>query len=178
LFKLQPTSPLFSQHENILQSLTTSIQDLHDDLAAHPPPDYLFFASLTYVYRLLFWNRDIDAKIIKTDIRQNLILAILQYHAHATQLRTVIKEGFYNTCGNFEEDWLEFVQAAEKLGVVLPPPGVQPPTDPSPLQEEPHQRAGDAIVEVGADSLSERPVQGTASTPPSLKMGDNNPTAT
>ena len=177
LFKLQPTSPLFSQHENILQSLTTSIQDLNNDLAAHPPPDYLFFASLAYVNRLLFW--DPEAKIIKTDIRQNLILAILQYHAHVTRLRTVIREDFYNTCSNFEDDWRAFVLHAEKLGVVLP---LQLPTDlPTPesveIQEESRQRAGHAIVQVGADLLGERSVQGTTCTPSSLKTSDDAATA-
>ena len=159
LIKLRPTSPLFSQHENLLQSLAASLHDLHDDLAAQPPPDYLFFASLSYVD--YFLRYDLDGRIIKTDIGRNLILAILQYHAACgAQLRRDIEEGFHNTLGfGFEEDWPCFVQRAEGLGVVLPPPVAQlvidsPPLEGAEIQEEPCQPFGDAIVNVRVDTLS------------------------
>ena len=180
LHQLQPTSPLFSQHENLLQSLATSLQDIHDDLAAHSPPDYLFFASLIYVGWLLSCYP--VPEVIKTDIGRNLILVILQYHARFTRLRTDIKEDFYDTLGDFEQDWPDFVKLAEELGVVLPPPGVQPPTYPTPLegaeiQEEPRQLSGDAIVDVRVDPLGEWSLEDNASAHSSLNMVDDKVTA-
>jgi len=150
--RLQPTSPLFSQHQNLLKSLATSLQDLHDDLTAHPPPDYLFFASFTYVFCLLYYAP--DAGIIKTDIGQSLILAILQYRAHIAQLRRDIEVGFCNALywSLFELDWPKFVQLAEKLGVVLPPSAARLATDPTPegtgIQEETREPCGDALVDI------------------------------
>jgi len=181
LFKLQlPTSPLFPRHENLLQSLTTGLQDLHDDLVVHPPPDYLFFASLIYV----FWLLVLDTEIIKTDKGQNLILTILQYHTRVTQLRKD-EEGFCNTHPSlftFKRDWPDFVERAEGLGVVLPSPAVQLPTDPptpedADIQDELWQLSGDAIVDIRVDPLGERALKDTASTHSSLEMADDNVTA-
>jgi len=177
MFKLKPTSPLFSQHQNLLQSLATSLQDLPDDPAVHPPPDYLFFASLIYVHNLLRFN--ISEETIKTDIGQNLILAILQYHARATQLQRVMEYEIYRTWSDFERDWPEFVQRAEILGVVLPPPAVQLPTDSLPVEgteiQELCQASGDAIVDVRVDPLGKRSssLQENASVHSSLEMDDN-----
>src|SRR6188768_1088060 len=50
--RLKPTSPLFSRDVNVLQSLASDLRDLHDDPEARPSPDYLFFASFAYAYRL------------------------------------------------------------------------------------------------------------------------------
>ena len=177
LHKLQPTSPLFSQHKNLLQSIATSLQDLHGDLATSPPPDYLFFASLLYVLCLL--RSGLDNQIIKTDIGQNLILAILQYHAHVTQLRKDIEEGFFNNfMFIFEQDWPEFVKLAEKFGIVLRPPVMRLPTDSLPhkgsaIQEEPRQPSGDTIVDVRVDPLGERSWQGNGSFHSALEMAND-----
>jgi len=73
--KLKPTSPPFSRHVNVLQSLASDLRDLHEDPEAGPSPDYLFFASFTYAYRLLSWDSD----MIATETDRDLILAILQY---------------------------------------------------------------------------------------------------
>jgi len=43
--ELKPTSPLFSPHVNILQSLASDLRGLHEDPEAGPSLDYLFFAS-------------------------------------------------------------------------------------------------------------------------------------
>lgn len=162
LHKLQPTSPLFSQHENLLQFLATSLQVLYDDL--HLPPDYLFFASFLYVLWLLRFG--LDEGINKTDAGQNLILAILEYHARVSGLRRDIEDGFYDAHSSlvtFEDDWPQFVEHAEGLGILLPPPVVRLPTD-SPavegaeIQEEPCQPFSDAIVDI-VDSLGERTLQ-------------------
>jgi len=176
MFKLKSTSPLFSRHQNLLQSLATSLQDLPDDPAVHPPPDYLFFASLIYVHNLLCFN--IGGETIKTDIGQNLILAILQYHARATEQR-VMEYEIYRTWSDFERDWSEFVRSAEILGVVLPPPAVQLPTDSLPVEgtkiQEPCQASGDAIVDVRVDPLGKRSssLQENASVHSSLEMDGN-----
>jgi len=144
LCKLQSTSPPFSQHQNLLQHLTSSLQDLQNDPTAHPSSDYLFFASLTYILWLLRWGR--DAETVKTDIHQHLILAILQYHARTFQLRRDIKNRFYDTSVfTFEWDWPDFIRLAEGLGVVLPPPAGQ--TLPADIQDC-HHPAGDVQVEV------------------------------
>jgi len=145
---LKPTSPLFSRYEGLLQSLTTSLQDLPDDLTAHPPPDYLFFASLIYALRPLIFGS--NEEIIKTDACQNLILSILQYRARVPQFRKDIEENFYDTIATFENDWPDFVRRANELGVMLPPPAT-PPSDPPPLegteiQEKTRQPSGDAII--------------------------------
>jgi len=146
LHKLQPTSPLFSQHENIVQSLATNLQNLHHDFAAHPSPDYLFFASLLYA----LWLLRFDGPDAEKDTSQNLIRAILQYHARVSQPRRDIEEGFYNTLGfSFEQDWPDFVQLAKELGVMLPASAIQLATDPLPLGgAEPHHPAGDTILDV------------------------------
>jgi len=178
---LQPTSPLFSQHENLLKSLATSLQVLHDDLAVHPPPDYLFFASLLYIRWPLFYGW--DKEIIKTDAGRDLILAILRYHARVTRLRTDIAEGFYNTHGfTFERDWPYFVEHAKELGVVLPPPAVQLLTDPLPLedaqvQEERCSPSGDAVLEVQVDPLGKRALRDNASAHSWLTMDRDGATA-
>jgi len=125
LYKLQPSSPLFSQHEDLLQFLTTRLQDIYDDLAAHPAPSYLFFAPSIYVdWFLRTWR---VPEIIKTDMARNLILAILRYHVRITQLQ--INTGLYDTIGfGLRYDgWPRFVRYAEELGVMLPPPAEQPP---------------------------------------------------
>ena len=161
LHKLQPSSPLFSQHEDLLQFLTTRLQDIRDDLAAHPAPSYLFFASSIYVdWFLRAWR---VPEIIKTDMARNLILAILRYHARITQLQ--INTGFYDTIGfGLRYDgWPGFVRYAEELGVVLPPPAEQPPPPPplegAEIQEESSQPSGDSIVDVQVDPLGEQALQ-------------------
>jgi len=152
LHKLQPTSPHFSQHTNLLQSLMTSLQDLHDDLAAHPPPDYLFFASFIYVFWFLCSGP--DDEILKTDIGQDLILTILQYREYVALLRKDIEEGFYDIFGfSFAHDWLEFVERARKLGIQLPTSAVQLATNSPPLGgigilEESRQLSSDTIVDI------------------------------
>ena len=155
MFKLKSTSPLFSRHQNLLQSLATSLQDLPDDLAVHPPPDYLFFASVIYVHYLTRFG-----ETTKTDIGRNLILAILQYHARATELQRVMEHEMYRIWSDFERDWPDFVRNAERLGIVVHPPAVQLPTDPMPVVgieiQEPCQASGDAIVDVRVDPLGKR----------------------
>ena len=155
LHKLQPTSPHFSQHKNLLQSLVASLQDIHDDLAAHPPPDYLFFASFIYVFWFLCSGP--DDEILKTDIGQDLILTILQYHAYVAPLRKDIEEGFYDVFAfSFAHDWPIFVERAMKLGIVLPASAVQLATNSPPLGrigtlEESRQLSGDTIVDIRGD---------------------------
>jgi len=175
---LKPTSSLFSRHEGLLQSLTTSLQDLPDDLTTHPPPDYLFFASLLYVRLLLAF--DSDKEIVKTDACQNLILSMLQYRAWVPQLRKDVEESFYNTIFTFEKDWPDFVRRANKLGVVLPPPAM-PPSDPPPLegteiQEKTRQPSGDAIVDVQVDPLGKRSSKDAAPGHSPLEMADEDAT--
>ena len=158
LVELQPASPLFSRHEDLLQSLATSLQDLHKNPATHSPPDYFFFALLLYVFCLLRFGS--DEEVFRNEIGQNLILAILQYHAHAPQLRRDVEEGFYNAVYGFtfQQDWPIFVQRAKKLGVTtVSPPGAPLPTDPpsqalkyGEIQEETRHglSSGDAIVNI------------------------------
>ena len=184
LHKLQPSSPLFSRHENLFQFLATNLQDIHDDLAAHPAPtgSCLFFASSLYIdWFLRTWR---VPEIIKTDMARNLILTILRYHARVTQLQ--INTGFCDTIGfGLRYDgWPRFVRYAKELGVVLPPPAEQPPIDSPPLegadiQEESSQRSGDSIVDVRANPLGEQALQDNrdafAHSP--LKTDENDSTA-
>jgi len=148
---LKPTSPLFSPHVNILQSLASDLRDLHEDPEAGPSPDYLFFASFTYVRGLLFWESD----IITTETGRDLILAILQYRERVIP-RKDLEDGFYNLNvygWKFDNDWSYFVDKARALGIVVPslaqePPADLPPLESAGIQEEPNHPSGDAVVEV------------------------------
>jgi len=148
---LTPTSPLFSPHVNVLQSLASDLRDLHGDPEAGPSPDYLFIASFTYVRGLLFLESD----IITTETGRDLILAILQYRDRVIP-RKDFEEGFYNSDihgWKFDNDWSYFVDKARVLGIVIPPLAQEPPADLPPLesaeiQEELDHPSGDAVVEV------------------------------
>jgi len=147
--ELKPTSPLFSPHVNVLQSLASDLRDLHEDPEAGPSPDYLFFASFVYATRLRSWDSD----IIATETGRDLILAILQYRGRVIP-RKDLEDGFYNSYDwKFDDDWSKFVDMARAIGIVVPPPAQEPPADlPSlesaEIQEEPNYPSGDAVVEV------------------------------
>jgi len=149
--EFKPTSPLFSRHVNVLQSLASDLRDLHEDPEAGPPPDYLFFASFAYAYCLLLRESD----TITTETGRDLILAILQYRTRVIP-RKDLEDGFYNSNigrWKFDDDWSEFVDMARAIGIVVPPPTQEPPADlPSlesaEIQEEPNYPSGDAVVEV------------------------------
>jgi len=148
---LKPTSPLFSPHVNVLQSLASDLRDLHEDPEAGPSPDYLFFASFAYANWLLSWDSD----IIATETGRDLILAILQYRERVIP-RKDFEEGFYNLNPygwTFDDNWSDFVDMARALGIAIPPLAQEPPADLPPLesaeiQEEPDHSSGDAVVEV------------------------------
>jgi len=146
---LKPTSPLFSPHVNVLQSLASDLRDLHEDPEAGPSPDYLFFASFAYVYWLLYWESD----RIVTETGRDLILAILQYRERVI-LRKNIEDEFYNSYGwKFDNHWSRFVDKARELGILVPPlaqeaPAVLPPLESAEIQTEPDHPSGDAVVEV------------------------------
>jgi len=150
--KLKPTSPLFSRHTNILQSLASDLRDLHENPEAGPSPDYLFFASFVYANRLLFWDYD----TIVTETGRDLILAMLQYRERVIPQKD-FEDEFYNSYGwNFDNDWSEFVDKARALGIVVPslaqePPAALPPLESAEIQELDHP-SGDAVVEVLHDS--------------------------
>jgi len=154
-YRLKPTSPLFSPHVNILQSLASDLRDLHEDPKADPSPDYLFFASFAYAYRLLSWDSD----IIKTATGRDLILAILQYRERIIPPKD-LEDGFYNSNyfgRTFDNHWSEFVDEARALGILVPPLAQEPPADLPSLEsaeihEEPDHPSGDAVVEVLHDS--------------------------
>jgi len=121
--KIKLTSPLFSRHVNLLQSLASGLRNFHDDPGA-PSPDYLFFASLAYVYRLLYYG---PSDAITTETGRDLIFAILQYHERIIP-RKDIEDGFYNSYGDtFDVAWPYFVDRARKLGVAGPPPDEESP---------------------------------------------------
>jgi len=152
--KLKPTSPLFSRHVNFLQSLASDLRDIHEDPEAGSSPDYLFFASFAYAYRLLSWDSD----IIMTGTDRDLILAILQYREHVIP-RKDFEEGFYNSNifgWKFDNDWSNFFDSARAFGIVVPSLAQEPPADLLPLEsseihEEPDHPSGDAVVEVLQD---------------------------
>jgi len=124
---LKPTSPLFSRHTNILQSLASNLRSLHEDPKAWPSPDYLFFASFAYANRLLFWHSD----TIATETGQDLILAIFKYRERVIP-RKDFEEGFYNSNlygQTFDESWSKFVDKARALGIVVPSLAQEPPAD-------------------------------------------------
>lgn len=151
--KLQPTSPLLSQHDDLLRFLLSRLRDVLNSPATHsPPPDYLFFASFAYVKRLL----DQTSQTVRTEIGRDLILAILEYRAHLT-LRQDIEGGFYNSIHHrrFDWDWQVFVDHANGLDIVLPPPAGEQPailalTEGVEIREEPHHPSSDAIIDLGA----------------------------
>jgi len=150
-YKLKPTSPLFSPHINVLQSLASDLRDLHEDPEAGPSLDYLFFASFAHAYWLLSWDSDITT----TATGRDLILAILQYRERAIP-RKDFEDGFYNSNiyeWKFDNHWSEFVGKAIALGILVPPLAQEPPADLPPLesaeiQEELDHPSGDAVVEV------------------------------
>jgi len=148
---LKPTSPLFSRHINVLQSLASDLRDLHEDPEAGPSPDYLFFASFAYANRLLYWDSD----TIVTETGRDLILAILQYRERVIP-RKDFEDGFYNLNiyeWTFDDNWSDFVDKARALGILVAPLAQEPPADLPPLesaeiQTEPGHPSGDAVVEV------------------------------
>jgi len=146
---LKPTSPFFSRHVNILQSLVSDLQDLHEDPETGPTPDYLFFASFAYANRLLFWHSD----IIATETGRDLILAVLQYRERVIP-RKDLEDGFYNMNiyeQKFDNDWSEFVDKARALGIVVPSLAQGPLADLPPESaeiQELHHSSGDVVVEV------------------------------
>ena len=146
--KLKPTSPLFSQHVHLFQSLASGLRDLHDDPEVSPSPDYLFFASFAHANWLLIWNSD----TITTETGRDLILAILQYRERVIP-RKDIEDGFYNSCDwVFDKDWPKFVHCARKLGIVVPSPDEELPAKISPLEcaeiQEADHPIGDAVISV------------------------------
>ena len=155
--KLEPTSPLFSPHVNVLQSLASDLRDLHEDPEAGHSPDCLFFASFAHAYWLLSWDSD----IITMETGRDLILAILQYRERVIP-RKDFEERFYNLDiyqWKFDNDWSKFVDKARVLGIVVPPLAQEPPADLPPLesaeiQPEPDHPSGDAVVEVFHDHAS------------------------
>jgi len=146
---LKPTSPFFSRHVNVLQSLVSDLQDLHEDPETGPTPDYLFFASFAYANRLLFWHSD----IIATETGRDLILAVLQYRERVIP-RKDLEDGFYNMNiyeQKFDNDWSEFVDKARALGIVVPSLAQGPLADLPPESaeiQELHHSSGDVVVEV------------------------------
>jgi len=149
--KLKPTSPLFSRHGNVLQSLASDLRGLHEDPEAGPSPDYLFFASFAYAHWLLFFHSD----IITTETGRDLILAMLQYRERVIP-RKDSEERFYNLNYNglkFDRDWCYFVDKARALDILVPPLAQEPPADlpaleSAEIQPEPDHPSGDAVVEV------------------------------
>jgi len=148
--KLKPTSPLFSRHTNVLQSLASDLRDLHEDPEAGPSRDYLFFASFAYAYRLLYWDSD----TIVTETSRDLILAILQYRERIIPRRD-FEEGFHisHIYGwTFDDEWSDFVDKARALGILVPPLAQEPPADLPSLEsaeiQELDHPSGDAVVEV------------------------------
>jgi len=146
---LKPTSPLFSRHTNILQSLASDLRDLHENPEAGPSPDYLFFASFTYANRLFFWDYD----TIVTETGRDLILAILQYRERVIPRKDLENE-FYNSYGwKFDDDWPKFVDKARALCIVVPSlaqelPADLPSLESTEIHEKPDHPSGDAVVEV------------------------------
>jgi len=152
--RFKPTSPLFSRHDNLLQSLASHLRDLHDDPEAGLSPDYLFFASFAYVYKLI----RLESDTITTESGRDLILAIYQYRERVTP-RKDFEDGFYNLNPyrwTFENHWLNFVNRAKELGIVDLPPAQDSLADLQPLeyseiQEESPPPSGDVLVEVPYD---------------------------
>jgi len=148
--KLKPTSSVFSRHGNVLQSLASDLRHAE----AGPSPDYLFFASFTYVFLLLLRESD----TITTETGRDLILAISQYRERVIP-RKDLEAGFWNLNRHgrtFDNGWSDFVGMARALGIIVPPIAQESPPDlPSlesaEIQEEPDHTSGDAIVEVLQD---------------------------
>jgi len=149
--EVKPTSPHFSQHVNLLQSLASDLRDLHEDPEAGPSPDYLFFTSFTYVFWLLFRESD----TITTETGRDLILAILQYRERVNPGKD-FEDGFYNLNiygWKFDDHWSYFVNKARALGIAIALPSQEPPGDlpqleSAEIQEELNHPSGDVVVEV------------------------------
>ena len=152
--KLKPTSPLFSRHVNVFQSLASDLRDFYEDPEAGPSPDYLFFASFAYAHGLLVGESD----IITSETGRDLILAILQYRKRVIP-RKDLEDGFYNLNvygREFDDDWSYLADNARALGILVPPLTQEPPADlpaleSAEIQTEPDHPSGDAVVEVFPD---------------------------
>jgi len=146
--ELKPLSPLCFRHVNILQSLASCLRSLPADPEAGPWPDYLFFASFTYVHQLLLNESD----IITTETGRDLILAIYQYRERVNP-RKDIQDRFFNSngCGRaIDANWPSFVNCTEAL--VIPTPAQEPSADLASIkcaeiQEIRDHTSGDAVVE-------------------------------
>jgi len=126
--RLKPTSHLFSQHNNLLQSSASRLRDVHEDPETGPLPDYLFFVSFTYAYRHLLHRSD----TITTKTGRDFILAILQYRDRVIP-RKSIEVGFFNSYGwVFDDEWPCFVDRARKYGIVVTPVAEEPLEDLTP----------------------------------------------
>ena len=151
VFDVNPTSPLFSRHVNLLESLASGLRNLPEDPEAGPSPDYLFFASFAYIDRLLIVGSD----VIATETGRDLILAILQYRERVIPRRD-IEDRFYNSYGygwQFDFNWPKFVDLARDLGILVHSLAQEMQTDLAPLKsaeihEEPDRPSGGAVVEV------------------------------
>jgi len=158
LINLEPTSPLFSRHHNLLQNLAIRLRDLPDDLTT-PPPDYLFFSSFTYGYWLLEWNSD----IIKTETGRDFIVTLLKYRARIHQPRKDIEVIFCDPENSYTTNWLQFVEKAGASGVVLSQLAEERPIDSmtidgAKIAEGSSREAGDATIDV--DVLGAQPSYG------------------
>jgi len=149
VYKLKPTSPLFSRHANLLQSLASGLRGLCEGSIGGSTPDYLFFASFTYVR----WLFNLGSDIITTETGRDLILSILQYRNRVNPLN-YIQDTLYNPndCGwKYDDHWRNFVMRAGRLGIVVPPPASAPqPRLPTLAFAESQGQppSGDVVVEV------------------------------
>jgi len=151
LIDLEPTSPLYSTHSNLLQNLATRLRDLPEDLTTSPPPDYLFFSSFTYGC----WLLDRNSGLIKTETGRDFIVALLQYRARIPQPRKDIEVEFCNPRNIFPTlNWSQFVENARASGIVLSQLAEEPPADSITIGgvkigEGSSSEAGDVTIDVG-----------------------------
>ena len=144
LSNLIPSSLLFSRHTILLQTLASRLRDLHDDLEARPPSDYMFFATFAYVFELLFNRSD----IIETETGRDLILAIIQYRERVNPQQDEFYTS-YDGVWNYDTDWPYFLSRVRDIVTVVPGSMQEPPpVERAEMQEGSDQPSGGAVVEV------------------------------
>ena len=154
LSRLKPTPSVFSRHQDLLRSLSSILRSAHTGVETDSPPDYLFFASLLHVTRLLT-QRTQRSEIITTETGRELILAIFEYRSrfHPRNDMMEMMSSWNETPPVLDSVWYYFVAYAEDLGIVLLPIAGEgtdlPPVECADVQEEIQHTSGDGVVDFG-----------------------------
>jgi len=110
LASVPPSSPLFSQHLRLLQSITHAIC-ANANTPESSGLNYLLFSSRVYTGRLLFHH----SEVIRTEIGHDLLSAVLRH----SQRLPAHDEELHDSLGISDWKWERFLKMTHDSGVVL-----------------------------------------------------------